>query len=426
MKQFIKNLLGPQNTLKISKFRKGVRISTNRFIRMVQDREKISSTLQPRCFDLQDAHVFFGYYDVPQFSEDENFLLAMVAPLMHTTPRLGDKLRIGFFDLREKSPLFKEIGSTETWCWQQGCRLQWYSNSDRELAIYNCLVEERYGCVIQNVFSGKIVKKHNRPIYAVSRDGKWGLFLDFSRLQRLRPGYGYSNMSDISKDKNAPSTNGLWRINMKTGEEKLLFSLNAIAKFRQNSPGTDAQHYFNHLLFNPEGNRFMFFHIMQKLDGKRKIRMLTSDIDGENIRLLNNSGHASHYCWKGNDHILCYSTLNGQGEGYYLYDDRSGAAQVVGAHVLTEDGHPSYLPGRQFIITDNYPDKYGEQSLLLYDCATGRSSILSKEFSPVQFHDEMRCDLHPRVSPSGRYVCIDCIINGRRAMKVFDMSSFLN
>ena len=40
--------------------------------------------------------------------------------------------------------------------------------------------------------SGKKQRTLPKPIYTVSPDGAWGLSLNFSRLEWLRPGYGYA------------------------------------------------------------------------------------------------------------------------------------------------------------------------------------------------------------------------------------------
>lgn len=425
MDYVIKHSLGIRRSQKLALIKKSMLIRLNRAIRRYSVGIDGMPDLPMRKFVSRDAHLFFGYYDVPQFSRDENLLLATAAPLLNTTPTPDDQLRIGYFDLREEKPEFRELGSTSTWCWQQGCRLQWYPYQSQESVLYNDLFWDHYGCAIREVQSGKLIKSLPRPIYAVSRNGGWGLSLNFSRLQRLRPGYGYNTLPDNSKQEMAPTGDGIWRINMETGDEQLLFSVRDIAEFEKSALDADAQHYFNHLLFNIAGDRFMFFHIAQLSDGKRRIRLLTSGVDGKNIRLLNGSGHASHYFWKDNDHLLCYSTVTGKGEGYFLYDENSCETQILGEGVLKEDGHPSYLPDGKTILTDTYPDKYGEIALLLYNCERNRITILDKEFTPVIFHDETRCDFHPRISPSGKFVCIDCIINGKRAMKLFDIRRYL-
>ncbi|MFC1837891.1 hypothetical protein ACFLYW_04350 [Thermodesulfobacteriota bacterium] len=426
IKQTIKNILGTKNTQKVSQFRKAVRVSANRFFRDILSGKECLPALQTRIFDLPDAHVFFGYYDIPQFSRDENLLLAMAAPLINTTPSPEHHVRLGFFDLREDEPNFCEFAITSTWCWQQGCRLQWFPSEAEGTVLYNTIVDGSYGCIIQDVYSGEVVRSFRRPIYVVSRDGLWGLSLNFSRLQRLRPGYGYNVLPDLSQNELQPADDGIWRIDLEKGEEKLLVPLRDIAELKSDPTAFGAQHYFNHLLFNIDGDRFMFFHLWQLANGSRRIRLLTSNINGEDIRLLNDSGHASHYCWKDNNLLLCFSTITDKGEGYYLYNDFKGETQIIGDGILNEDGHPSFIPSSDWLITDTYPDKYGDQSLLLYDCDTSKLIVLDKEFSPVRFHTEMRCDLHPRVSTSGRYVCIDCFSDGKRAMKVFDISSLTN
>ncbi len=425
MKQAIKNILGQQNVQRIALLRKTVQIQTRRFYRTMTGGSERLPALPTRTFSIPDAHVFFGYYDVPQFNEGEVLLLAMAAPNINRTPLKGEQIKLGFFDLRERPSIFRKIATTETWCWQQGCRLQWYPYKGSKAVIYNTMVDGNYGCVIQDVDDLEVVKSFSRPVYSVSPDGKWGLSLDFSRLQRLRPGYGYNVRPDISINSFLPIDDGIWRINLITGEEKLLFSLQDVSQIEPCEEMVGAQHYFNHILFNPAGNRFMLFHIWQGKNNKRMIRLLTSSIEGDNVFLLNSSGYVSHYCWKNDEHLLAYSTVNGKGEGYYLYDDCTGSNKIIDRDILTEDGHPSFLPGKKWIITDTYPNEFGEQSLLLYHGERNKVVQLTKEYNPAKFHAETRCDLHPRISRSGRYVCIDCIVGGRRVMKLFDINTFI-
>ena len=424
MKARLRHILGYENVRRLALLKKSVQVHLNRAKRRGSKGARILSNISVAVFSLPGAHLFFGYYDVSQFSRDENLLLATAAPLINRTPAAGECLRLGFYDLDEKNPGFREFASTSMWCWQQGCRLQWYPfDVGSATVLYNDIVAGSYGCVIQDVCSGNIIRSFQRPIYMVSRDGRWGLSLNFSRLQRLRPGYGYNVLSDISQNNPKPTDDGIWRIDMVTGDEKLLLSIHDIAELKPNPAVNRGEHYFNHLLFNVEGDRFMFFHICQLVDGSRHIRMLTSNINGDEVRVLNDSGHSSHYCWKDNDHLLCYSTVQNKGEGYYLYDTRTGLNQIVGSDCLLEDGHPSYLPGGVRLITDTYPDQYGESFLLVYDCEKEKLTMLDKEYLPVWFYGETRCDLHPRVSPSGKFVCIDTVAQGKRVMKLLEISN---
>lgn len=428
IKQVAKKMLGPRNSYRIRLLKEAFLRWAFRTIRTISnhyDSSQISLSLPEIIYSSPTNHVFFGYYEVPQFNHDENKLLATMVSSTNKTLGEQEEMWVGYYDLREESPKFKIVGSTNTWCWQQGCRLQWYPNAAIQSIIFNTIIENKYGSVIQNIDNGKIIKTFHRPIYAISNDGRWGLSLNFSRLQRLRPGYGYNKFADSSTNDSHPCYDGIWRINLNTGTEKLLFSVRDIAEVEPCPEMNGAQHYFNHLLFNPAGDRFMFFHIWQEENGRRKIRMLTSGINGSNIRLLNNSGYVSHYCWKNDHQLLAYAAVADHGTGYYLFDDFSGKSRLIGKGSLTADGHPSFLPDKHHLITDTYPDKYGEQKLMMYNYIDDRLNVLTKEFSPLKFTDEIRCDLHPRLSPSGRFVSIDCIINGRRAIKLFDISSLV-
>jgi len=111
------------------------------------------------------------------------------------------------------------------------------------------------------------------------------------------------------------------------------------------------------------------------------------------------------------------------GWGYYLYKDRSQERKILAPDLLKEDGLPSYSPRHGYFITDTYPDKFGEQNLLLYNCHNKSVMKLGGFFRPFKYFGEKRCDLHPRWSQSGQSVVIDSAHEGKRAMyiiKVFN------
>ena len=45
--------------------------------------------------------------------------------------------------------------------------------------------------VVRDALTGAVVRTLPRPIYALSRDGRQAVTLNFARLQHQRPGYGY-------------------------------------------------------------------------------------------------------------------------------------------------------------------------------------------------------------------------------------------
>jgi Tol biopolymer transport system component len=214
-----------------------------------------------------------------------------------------------------------------------------------------------------------------------------------------------------------PKNDGILRLDMATGEEKCLFSIRDIINIRATDTMQKAEHYFNHLLFNPEASRFLLVHLWVN-EGKRYSRLITSDRDGKNIYVMNNEGHSSHYCWRSNTQLLVYTTYAKTGTHYYLCEDMSDNRKIIGEGILTKDGHPSFFPYSNIIITDTYPDKYRDQSLITYNLDNYETKILSKFYIPIKFYGETRCDLHPRLSATGAYVCIDNVQNKCRRMTV--------
>jgi Tol biopolymer transport system component len=93
--------------------------------------------------------------------------------------------------------------------------------------------------------------------------------------------------------------------------------------------------------------------------------------------------------------------------------------------VLTEDGHCSYSPDRQWVLTDTYPDDRHERTLLLYHPESGRRLDLGRFHSPPALEGECRCDLHPRWSRDGRRVCFDSAHEGTRQMYVLDVTQWI-
>jgi hypothetical protein len=411
-KKLVVSAIGARNALLLQQ-------AMRRSLRAITGPRPVSSFPVSGATLFSEPHeqVFFGYYDISPFSSDGKYILATHTLLGNVSPAPRDELVVGYYILNESNQLFVEIGRTTTWCWQQGCRLQWYPSQSSEHVLYNRLVNDQYGCAIQNIHSKETIREYPRPIYCISQDGQWGLSLDFSRLQRLRPGYGYTTLLDTSAMKSVPRDNGIWRIDMKTGDERLLVSLKDIATLASKPSIQIGDHYFNHLCFNPEGNRFMFFHLCER-NGKRSNRLLTSGIDGQDIHLLENEKTVSHYAWKTNTELLATTFHPDIGFQYILYDDASGRSYVLSQDVLKQDGHPSYFPDLNYILTDTYPDKCGECNILIYEDKNKALSRLASFYSPIDFSGEARCDLHPRLNKGGSMVCADVVHRSRRAMWV--------
>ncbi len=377
-------------------------------------------------------HHWFGYYDKLQFDPSDRFVLGNEVAFEHRTPAADDAVRVGMVDLVD-GDAWIELGESRAWCWQQGCMLQWRPGSAREV-LWNDRVDGRFVCRVRDVEAAR-ERTLPSPIYAVSPDGRFGLSVDFARLQVMRPGYGYVGVEDPHGDELAPKDGGVVRVDLDSGARELVLSLADIAAIpHQGERLTGVWHYFNHVLISPDAQRFVVLHRWRALDPKTgrprggfRTRMITAATDGGAVYVLNPAGLVSHFIWRDPEHVCMWTKPEGQPPGFYLYEDQARAVRPVGRGVMTRDGHNTYLPGRpSWILCDTYPDRQRRQRPYLLHVPTGKKHELGAFHLPPSYRGEWRCDLHPRASNDGRLVCIDSPhLGGGRQMHVVDVSAIV-
>ena len=378
-----------------------------------------SSTLAPTCdireYGADGFDTFFGYHDVTPFGPNDRLLLSARCAKRKDSRAAGTPLELGVFDLSYAQPRFERIAVTSAWCWQQGCRLQWFGSTSENYVLFNDTERGRHISRLIDVVAAKSVAAFPRALYAINKDGTLGVSLNFARLQRLRPGYGYDDISDLSSGECAPMDDGLWLVDLKRGSDELILSLAEVAAIRPEPSMADATHYFNHVLWSPDGSRFFFLHLWRLANGKRKSRAFIWNVATTRLFLLSPSDYVSHFCWIDNQRMIIYSNELHSGTHYHLYDVDKGCIGVVGSRNLCEDGHPSMSPANPtLMVTDTYPNRLGEQSLFIFDIASEQLGKVASLYSPSRLRGEIRCDLHPRWSRDGRTICVDSAHRGER------------
>ena len=390
----------------------------NVVIRSVAGRVRVESGLPWRNYGTAGAHVFFGYHDITPFHSSGGRLLAHRVPA-NASP-LREPAEVGYFD--RETGRFTTVGKTDLWCWQMGARLRWLQ--DGRIA-WNALYDARtYGCTIADTESGRVVGRLPSALYDVDPSARYGLSIDFSRLQRLRPGYGYARLPEDTALDPCPSSNGIDLVSIETGRPERLVSLTEIAAVDAQPGMAAATHYVNHLSFAPTGDRFCVFHLWQGSDGRRRLRHLVFDLSGRLIGHIPGQEHISHFDWmEDGAGLLAFARLPGDpAPRYQFIDIVSGARRPIRGSVPTEDGHPMFRPDRQLtFVSDTYPDRNSYRRLYLCDGATGATRFLAMFHSPIAVQGEARCDLHPRWSTDGRFIAVDSAHNDRRGIVVLDL-----
>ena len=252
-------------------------------------------------------HHWFGYYDKLQFSPDGRYVLGMLVNFENRKPTARDEVRIGMVDL-EDGDRWLDLGQSVSWGWQQGCMLQWRPGAAAEV-MWNDRDGDHFVTRSLNIDTGD-ERTWPWPFYALSPDGRHGVGVDFERIQAMRPGYGYPGVPDRNADCLRPADSGAWLLDWERDTRSMVISIEQAASVPADHPSHAAgKHYFNHLLFSPDGARFIFLNRWRDVStgeatGDLHTRMFTVGMDGGGLHLVDDSGSMSHFIWRDPDHIL--------------------------------------------------------------------------------------------------------------------------
>lgn len=359
-------------------------------------------------------HVFFGYYDIQQINKKENKMLVHVVDKNADTK--SDIAEIGFYDLKSKEYVY--LTQTRAWCWQQGARLRWNPINEEQI-LYSDVEGNNYVTRVFSIKEKKVIRTISAPLYDIDNEMKVGISVNFSRIQRLRPGYGYDALEDTTIGKKAPENDGVYLVDIEKDKKKLIISLKELSK----NIYDDGEHYINHISISPDGKKFMFFHIWTIQNSEKwKTRLYVYDIYENKLILLEDDTElVSHYDWSGNDNIIITSYDVNQKLRYYIYSISGKSKKMIKGDGLLQDGHPTVLKEQNIFVSDTYPIKYDMQTLFLFDMNNMKRVDILKAYSNPNLYGEYRCDMHPRISETERFISLDSTVkNGTRRVLLVD------
>ena len=388
---------------------------------------KIKSEGNIQCLSPCDGkEYFFGYYDKSPWDLTQRYVLCMRAnnTWSDVSPKeTADIILIDTSKEKNEDGYIRKLAETKAWNVQMSCMLQWLGPDYESRILYNDFRNGSFCSVILNIksFEERVIEV---PVYAVSPDGTRALTLDFTRLYSLRPGYGYYNVPEITKDVALPDTPCIWTVDLKKGEVKPLLKYTDFASFqpRKEMKKADSVHKVNHLMISPNGKRFMVLY--RWFNGTRKYtRLITCNFDGSDMYVLSDDDMVSHCFWKNDNEIIAYENKHDSGPGYYLMKDRSEEYVHLWPQ-LNNDGHPSYSPDCALVVTDSYPNRARVSDIKILkdsDVDLAEVRVIARVFSPFKYDNDTRCDLHPRWSRDGKKICFDGVFEGHRGLYIVEL-----
>lgn len=360
---------------------------------------------------------FFGYYDKSPWDSTGRYMLCMKAYDTCSDVSPKQSAEIILIDTRNNNSV-SLIAKTNSWNVQMGCMLQWLGPDYSSKVIYNDYREGKYVSVILTLTTQE-EKVIPFPVYSVANDGSFALSLDFSRLYRLRPGYGYYNVPEETASEKLPDKPCIWYVDLNNRKVKPILKYTDFANFEPRSEMEKAEHKVNHIMLCPNGKRFMVLH--RWLQGQRKYtRLVTCNVDGTDMYNLSDDGMVSHCFWKNDEEILAFENKKKTGYGYYLMKDKTQEYEQLWSGI-DYDGHPSYSPDGKRVVFDRYPDRARVAAIMLSDSDNrykDKVTTVVRVFAPFKYDNDTRCDLHPRWNRDGKKICFDSVFEGHRELYV--------
>ncbi|MBQ9019157.1 MAG: hypothetical protein IJ097_02445 [Bacilli bacterium] len=399
---------------KTRRFLKGVYHRTS----YILSKDKIKSEGNITRISPDDEYeYFYGYYDKSPWDITDRYMIALQVKNAHKVPDSIEEAKVVVFDTQNENKM-EIIGTTHCWNTQQGCMAQWLAPDFKSKIIYNDFRNNKYVSVVYNFISRKEEKVYDMPIYDISKDGKFALTLDFSRLHRLRKGYGYANLSEETRKDLCPDKTCIWKIDLKTGKISDVIKYTDLANFETRNEMSGAEHKVNHIMISPNGKRFMVLHRWFK-HNEKFTRLVTMNIDGTDMYNLSDDNFVSHCCWKNDKEILSFLRKKETKDHYYLMRDKTKQYKMFWEELNT-DGHCTYSPNGKYVITDTYPNR--KRIANVYICEENKhSKRIASVFAPFRYDNDVRCDLHPRWDHKNEKVCIDSVHEGKKELYIIKL-----
>jgi len=362
-------------------------------------------------------HLFASYYGINSWSKNQRYVTVLETDIKYKLPDENEPALLGLVDLKTND--FIPLTETRAWNFQQGCMAHWLAISPDSLIIYNDFRDGKYVSVIMNVFTKKEIKIIPYPVSAVSPNGKEAVSINFSRLRITRPDYGYGgNGQDPQADIPLPDNDGLFLINLETGESKLIVSL---AQIKELIPPVKEGFigWFNHTLFSRNGSKI--FWLSRQMDDTRRITTsLTVNRDGTDLRrCFPDNWAGSHFDWLNDDELMVTANFEGKQYAHVLFTIGKDDYKRLGKGLLDYDGHGTFSPDQKWMVTDTYPSSgLREQKIYLMDMKTEAVISLGRFVQPQEFNGFWRCDIHCRWSPDGNMIGFNSTYSGSRQVYI--------
>ena len=371
-------------------------------------------------------HFFASYFGINSWSPDNRYVTVLETDANERLVEEGEYATIALVDLEDNNKLIP-VAKTCCWNFQEAAMCHWLPWAE-DTFLYNDLRDGKFVSVILNWKTGeeRIVPY---PVSAVTQDGLWAISINYARLRLSRPDYGYAGGGqEAYGDVSWPENDGLWVVNLKTGEAKMIVSIASLKDQMTQMTDPKGLAYFCHTIVSTDGSKiFWLARTVENLDAqagfvsKWQTTSFTCNIDGTNVRRCFPDGWGgSHFNWKDDKTLAVTAKWDDKVYGHTIFTvGEEEKVKHLGPGILDFDGHCIFSPDGKFISTDGYWNEYFYRSWVLVRLEDEAVMPLGSFYVPENYRNiYSRCDLHPRFRPDGKQIGFNSVHEGSRQVYI--------
>ena len=223
-------------------------------------------------------HHFFGYIGqslTTPWNKSGRYILTLRTEFHDRMPTSKDPADVCLLDTHDRYKVIK-VEQTLAWNFQQGTMFYWHPEHPDTQFFFNDRdpATNQIFTVLYDIETRERVREYRFaeiPVAngGVSPTGKFFLAINYARMARLRPVTGYPETADQTATSQSPNDDGIYRVEIATGQRTLLCSFEQLRQLLQGRHDQidEAEFYINHSLCSRNG-KYVYFYARARLGSK--------------------------------------------------------------------------------------------------------------------------------------------------------------
>lgn len=382
-------------------------------------REQITSGPENHLFG------YIGHVGTIPWNASGRYIVALRTEFVDRMPGPDDPAEIILLDAEDDYAV-RAVDTSRGWNVQQGTMLYWNPADPENQFFFNDRDPEtgKVFCVLYDISEGRRVREYrfeDTPVGngGVAFDGKHFAAINYARMARLRRVTGYPGAWDWTEGVSAPDDDGVFLVDVETGEKRLLVSFRQLAEaLRRERPEIDSMPLFiNHTLWSRTGERLFFFARANFGKPGRLNASFTIARDGSDLR-RQQTHIGGHPEWDAGSRMI-----GSIAKRQAVFDvDSQKLVELIGDRELFPDpeGDIALSPDLEW-LANGYKDD-GKVYYVVHNRRTG-TTFRSPGYDLFgRVSGDLRCDPAPRWNRTGDRLLIPSMMeDGTRQMFVMRM-----